>query len=72
MSDEIQRGKLSRTSPLKKASYVAVFAGIGAVALPFAFGINTFSWIGSWVTGNWPRLIIGAVLVGWVGKSHLS
>ena len=71
MSDDIQREELSRTSPLKKAGYATIVTVATALFAPFAFGVNTFSWIFSYVVENWPQLIIIAVFVGWFGKSRL-
>ncbi len=72
MSGDIQREQLSKISPLKKVGYLTLFGTIAGITLPFAFGINTFAWIASWVMDNWPRLIIIAGFVVWMGKSHLS
>ena len=64
--------EFSKTSPLRKAGYVTVATVATAFLAPFAFGINTFSWILSYMTENWPQLIIIAVFVGWFGKSHFG
>lgn len=72
MTEEFPREHIGKTSPYKKAGYAAVFVSVAAVALPFAFGINTFTWVASWIGENWSRLIIIAVLAAWIGKSHFS
>ena len=72
MTDEIQKQEFSKTSPLKKASYATVFTTVAAIALPFAFGINTFAWVASWFVNNWPQVIIIAGFAIWFGKSRLS
>jgi membrane-associated phospholipid phosphatase len=71
MTDDIQRQELSKTSPIKKASYVAVASTAAAIVMPFAFGINTFSWIGNYLVQNWPQLIIIAGFAIWMGKSRM-
>lgn len=72
MTDEIQREQLSKTSPYKKAGYFAIFAAVAGISVPFLFGINTFTWIASWLFENWPRLLLVIGLVFWLGKSHMS
>jgi len=72
MSDELQRQQIGKTSPVKKAGYAAIFATALGIVLPFAFGINTFAWIASWMVENWPRLIIIAGFTIYMAKSHMS
>ncbi len=72
MSDDIQREELDKTSPLRKAGYLTAFTVVAAMLAPFAFGVNTFAWIFSYMVENWPQLIIIAVFLGWFGKSRVG
>jgi hypothetical protein len=72
MTDDIQRQELSKTSPVKKAGYVAIAGTATALVLPFAFGINTFMWIADYIAQNWPQLIIIAGFAVWMGKSRMG
>ena len=72
MTEEIQREQVSKTSPYKKAGYFAAFTVVIGITMPFVFGINTFTWIASWLVDNWSRLILVGALIFWLGKSHLG
>ncbi len=72
MEGETQGEQISKTSPLRKAGYAAVVVTATGITLPFLFGINTFSWVTTWIIENWPRVIILAGFVAYLAKSRLG